>query len=64
MTQAEKIGQLSQGVVRGESEITAHLESIRSGEVGSYILGLGLDDRGVETSYRRLRSKNRASAFP
>jgi hypothetical protein len=45
MTLAEKIGQLTQGVVRpGGSEMTASIEAIRSGRVGSYILGLGLDD--------------------
>jgi beta-glucosidase len=43
MTLDEKVGQLSQDVIR-VADPQAYAERIRSGAVGSYILGLGSDD--------------------
>jgi beta-glucosidase len=65
MTQAEKVGQLSQGVVRpGESEIAACIEPIRSGGVGSYILGLGVDDPTLRNRLQEVAIKESRLGIP
>ena len=64
MTPAEKIGQLTQGVVRpGGSEMTAPIEAIRSGRVGLTSWDLAWMIQLPGTSYRRLRSRNRGWGF-
>jgi hypothetical protein len=65
MTLAEKIGQLTQGVVRpGGSEMTASIEAIRSGRVGSYILGLGLDDPTARNKLQEVAIKESRLGIP
>lgn len=65
MTLAEKIGQLTQGVVRpGGSEMTASIELIRSGRVGSYILELGLDDPTARNKLQEVAIKESRLGIP
>ena len=51
MTLTEKVGQLSQGVIRpAAADPQTHADPIRSGAVGSYILALGSDNPAVRNA--------------
>jgi beta-glucosidase len=65
MTQTEKVGQLSQGVVRSHvADTQAYAEEIRSGAVGSYILGLGSDDPAIRNALQEIAVKQSRLGIP
>jgi len=65
MTQAEKVGQLSQGVLRpGVADPNAYIQPIRSGAIGSYILSLGSDDPAARNTLQEIATKQSRLGIP
>lgn len=65
MTLAEKVGQLSQGVIRpGRADPRAHADLIRSGAIGSYILSLGSDDPTARNALQEIAIKHARLGIP
>ena len=65
MTQAEKVGQLSQGVLRpGVADPNAYIQPIRSGAIGSYILSLGFDDPAARNALQEIATKQSRLGIP
>jgi len=65
MAQGEKVGQLSQGVIRpGVADPKAYAGSIRSGAIGSFILGLGSDDPTVRNTLQEIAIEQSRLGIP
>ena len=63
MTPDEKVGQLSQGVTR-VADPQAYAQPIRSGAVGSYILGLSADDPAMRNALQEFAVEQSRLGIP